>query len=172
MNLADYKTEIWILGNESTADHTFDAAEQKKVEAFIAGAGNLFVTSSNIGQDLDEKDNGRAFYANTLKAKFVADSAKTYDVSGSNGGIFDGLKFSFDNGTQFYDVDSADVIAPQSGAHLALSYGKDAGAAAIQVPGTGGRGGVVMLAFPFETISTAENRAEVMHRVLDFFHVK
>ncbi len=83
VNLGDYKTVIWILGTESTHDHTFDADEQKKVEQFIAGGGNLFVTGSEIGWDLDEKNNGRSFYQNTLKGKFVTDSAKTYDVNGA-----------------------------------------------------------------------------------------
>jgi hypothetical protein len=172
VNLADYRTVIWMLGKESTADHTFDADEQKKVEAFIAGGGNLFVTGSEIGRDLVEKDNGRSFYENALKAKFVSESAKSNDVGGAPGGIFDGMKFSFGNGPHSYEVESADVIAPQAGAQLALSYGKDTGGAGIQVPAAGGRGGVVMFSFPFETITSAETRAEVMHRVLDFFHAK
>jgi hypothetical protein len=172
VKLTDYKTVIWILGTESTHDHTFDDTEQKKVEAFIAGGGNLFVSGSEIGFDLDEKRNGRSFYQNTLKAKFIADSAKTYDVAGAAGSIFAGLKLSFDNGSQFYDVDSPDVIAPQSSAKAALNYAEDKGVAAIQVATSGGRGAVVMLAFPFETITTADNRAAVMRRVLDFFHTK
>ncbi|HEX5470841.1 MAG TPA: fibronectin type III domain-containing protein, partial [Lacipirellulaceae bacterium] len=43
VNLADYKTVVWILGTESTHDHTFNPDEQKKVEQFIASGGNLFV---------------------------------------------------------------------------------------------------------------------------------
>jgi len=47
-----------------------------------------------------------------------------------------------------------------------------AGVAGVQMAGEDGHGAVVMFAFPFETITTAENRAEVMKRVLDFFHAK
>jgi len=171
INLSDYRSVIWILGNESTRDHTFDSAEQKKVEQFIDRGGNLFVSGSNIGWDLDEKKNGRPFYRETLKAKFVADSAKTYDVAGAAGSIFEGLKFSFDDGSQIYDVGSPDVIAAQEGAHVALDYANAAGAAAIQAAGNSGRGSVVVIGFPFETITSAADRAEVMRRVLRFFHL-
>ncbi len=171
VNLSDYKTVIWILGEESTHGHTFDAAEQQKVEAFVAAGGNLFVTGSNIGWDLVEKNNGRAFYLNTLKANFVADTAKTHDVTGAAGSIFAGQKFSFDNSSQFYDVDSPDIIAPQPGAQIALNYANGTGAAGLQVAGAGGRGRIVMFGFPFETITTAADRADVMRRVFDYFRL-
>ncbi|HVT30072.1 MAG TPA: fibronectin type III domain-containing protein [Lacipirellulaceae bacterium] len=170
VNLNEYKTAVWILGTESTHDHTFDAVEQKNVEQFIAGGGNLFVTGSEIGWDLDAQDNGRAFYQKTLKGKFVADRAKSSQVSGAPGSIFDGLEFSFDNGSKFYDVNSPDVIAAEPVAHVALQYANGGGAAAVQFGGTAGRGSIVMFGFPFETITTSGDRATVMRRVLDFFH--
>jgi hypothetical protein len=61
------------------------------------------------------------------------------------------------------------VINPQAGALAALSYANGAGNAAIQATGTGGKGSIVMLGFPFETITTAANRAAVIDRVFDFF---
>lgn len=171
VDLAQYNTVIWILGEESTKDHTFDATEQAKVAKYVAGGGNLFVTGSEIAWDLDEKNNGRSFFQNTLKGKYVKDGADTYDVSGASGSIFDGLSFSIDNGSQFYDVDSPDVISPQSTARAAIDYASGAGSAGIQVAGTGGSGSVVTFGFPFETITTAANRAAVMKRVLDFVHI-
>lgn len=174
VNLSDYGTVIWILGQESTADDTFDATEQAKVEQFIAGGGNLFVSGSEIAWDLDQQNNGRSFFENTLKGNYVSDDANTYDVQAVDRGIFGGLpNFSFDDGSQLYDVQFPDVINPQSGAQSALSYvGGTGGSAAIQVAGTGGRGNVVMLGFPFETITSAEVRTAMMGRVLDFFDVK
>ena len=38
VRLTDYKAVVWILGNESTADRTFDTTEQGLVAAFVAGA--------------------------------------------------------------------------------------------------------------------------------------
>lgn len=180
INLNDYDAVIWILGNETTATSTFTAVEQSRVEQFIATGGHLFVTGSEIAWDLDEQNNGRSFYETTLKGNYVADSANTYNVSSAAGGIFAGLtNFQFSNATayssldsQIYNVRSADVIAPQAGAQVALQYvGGTGGGAAIQVPGVGGRGNVVMLAFPFETITNPATRSAVMDRVLGYFSV-
>ena len=172
VNLADYHTVVWILGEESTADDTFNGTEQTKVEQFLAGGGNLFLTGAEIAWDLDQQDNGRSFYENTLKGNYVADDANTYSVTGTGGGIFDGLNFSFDDGSLFYNAEFPDVINPQDAAQAALSYvGGSGGSAAIQVPGAGGRGSIVMFGFPFETITTATDRAAVMGRVLDYFGV-
>jgi len=99
----------------------------------------------------------------------VADGAGTYSVTGIGGGIFAGLNFSFDDGTLFYNAEWADVISPQAGAQAALNYSNGAGNAGIQVAGAEGRGSVVMFGFPFETITTAANRAAVIDRVLEFF---
>jgi hypothetical protein len=90
-------------------------------------------------------------------------------VNGIAGSIFAGLNFSFDNGTLFYNAELADVISPQAGAQAALNYANGSGNAGIQVAGTGGRRSVVMFGFPFETITTAANRAAVIERVFDFF---
>ncbi len=173
VNLSNYKAVIWILGEESTADHTFDTTEQAKVEQYIAGGGNLFLSGAEIAWDLDQQNNGRSFYENSLKGNYVADDANSYTVTGAAGSIFTGLaNLTFDNGAQFYDVNTPDVISPQPGAQAAMNYvGGTGGGAAIQVPSTGGRGKIVMLGFPFETITTAANRAAVMGRVLDYFGV-
>ncbi len=180
VNLSDYSTVIWILGNESTANHTFDATEQAKVTSFINGGGNLFVSGSEIGWDLDQQNNGRSFYETTLKGNFVADDANTYSVTAAAGGIFDGMSgMFFSNGSAFsqidgqmYNVATPDVIAPQAGAASALTYsGGTGGTAAIQVAGTGGKGSIVMFGFPFETITSAVSRAMIIDKVFDFFNI-
>jgi hypothetical protein len=189
VNLSDYHTVIWILGNESTVNETFNATEQTKVEQFIANGGNLFVSGSEIAWDLDRPSGptaaDRTFFEGTLKGNYVADSAGTYTVVPSAGGIFAGMSnFVFSSGAsstgsnaystrddQFFNVSSADVISPQTGGLLSLSYGNGSGGAAIQVSGTGGRGSVVLFGFPFETITSASQRQNVMDRVLTFFNV-
>jgi hypothetical protein len=167
--LSDYDTVVWISGEESTGDATFNAVEQSLVSSFVTGGGDLLVSGSEIGWDLDSQNNGRTFYNNTLRADYVSDDAGTYNVMGAAGSIFAGMSFSFDNGTLFYDSDFPDVINPTSGASAALSYvGGSGGGAAIQKKGSTD-GDVVMLAFPFETITTANDRADVMAAVLNFF---
>ncbi len=172
-DLTKYDTVVWILGEESTQDHTFDKAEQTQVEQFIADGGNLFVSGAEIGWDLDHENHGRSFLKNTLNGKFAADDADAYEVVGAPDGIFADLqKFSFDNGQLFYDADHPDAFTPEGGAKVSLNYANSAGAAGLQVAGLGGRGSIVILGFPFETITTPDDRAAVMKRVLGFFQAK
>lgn len=170
VELGDYRSVVWMLGEESSKDRTFDDVEQAKVEKFIARGGNLFVSGSEIGWDLDYEDHGRSFLSNTLKTKFVADDAETYDVAGAEGGIFADLsKLKFDDGEVVYDVDYPDVIEPVASARAALRYANGKGAAGVQIEADGARGRMVLLAFPFETITAGADRAAVMKRVLAFF---
>jgi hypothetical protein len=170
VNLANYAAVIWILGEESTTTRTFDATEQAKVEQYIAGGGHLFASGAEIGWDLDSQANGVSFFENTLKANYISDDANTYSVTGAAAGIFNGLSLSFDNGAIDYDAEFADVITPQAGATTAMTY-STGGGAAIQHPGGAGRGKVVLLGFPFETVTTAANRAAIFDRAMNYFGI-
>ncbi|MBA3485497.1 MAG: LEPR-XLL domain-containing protein, partial [Pirellulales bacterium] len=139
VNLANYDAVMWILGEESTANDTFNATEQTKVAAYMAQGGKLFVSGSEIGFDLDAQGGGAAFFNDTLKADYVADDAFTYNVAAAAGSIFTGLSFSFSSGAQFsnlssqtYNVDTPDRINPLGGATAALNYNTGTGAAGIQ----------------------------------------
>ncbi len=184
VNLTDYDAVVWIAGEESTANETFSSAEQTIVQQFITAGGHLFLSGSEIGWDLDRPSGpttaDRTFYETVLKADYVADDAGTYNLTPAAGSIFAGLAtFSFSNGSTFssldgdyYDAEFPDVINPQPGAAAALSYsGGSGGTAAIQAQGTAGNGSIVMFGFPFETITNATRRQEIMDRVLDFFSV-
>ncbi len=173
VDLSKYHSVVWILGQESSKNRTFDETEQKKVEAYIAGGGNLLVSGTEIGWDLDHEDHGREFFQKTLKARFAADDADAHEVNGAPDSIFADLpKAKFDDGTEFYDAAYPDVITPEDGAKVAFIYANAAGAAGIQAAGSGGRGSVVVLGFPFETITPVADRAAVIKRVLDFFDAK
>ena len=168
VDLSDYKAVFWILGEESSDDDSFDATEQTLVSNYLSSGGKLFVSGAEIGWDLDYLNNGRSFYNSQLKADYVSDDAGTYDVQGATGSIFDGLSFSFDDGSTYYDSQFPDRITPLGGATTALNYvGGSGGGAAIQYDG--GATQVVNFGFPFETITTEASRIEVMDRVLDFF---
>ncbi len=180
VNLNDYDTVIWILGTESTVDHTFDVTEQTKVTNFINAGGNLFVSGSGIAYDLDNQNNGRSFVQNTLGANYAADSAGTYTATVNAGGIFAGMSsVGFSNGASFsnldgqlYNVGSADVLTAQAGSVAALTYsGGTGGIAAIQKQGTGGAGSIVVFGFPFETITDATRRSQAMGKILEYFGV-
>lgn len=162
---------LWQLGEESTVDETFDAAEQQAVEGYLAGGGDLFVSGAELAWDLDWLGSAadRAFLRGLLRARYAADDAGTYQTSGSAGGIFADLALvEFDDGDHgSYDVEYADVLEPEPGAGAALDYAGGAGIAALQADAGAYR--VVTSGVPFETIRGAATRAAVMERVAAFF---
>ena len=178
VNLSDYDAVIWVLGDESTADETFSSQEQQLVKAYLEAGGRLFVSGSEIAWDLDQDNSSsgstaedESFLHNYLKADYVADDSKVYQVTGITGSVFEGLKFSY--GQQPYPEDYPDAIKPFAGSLAALKYQGTDLLAAVQYEGAFGEsslpGKLIYLAFPFETIDTEEHRNEVMGRILDFF---
>lgn len=177
VSLSNYQSVIWMLGEESTQDFTFDTNEQPVVAAYLNGGGNLFVNGSEIGWDLDRTGTGpttadRNFYHNQLRAAYVADSAATYTFAPVLNGLFTGNSGgSFDNGTGgTYNVAFPDVITPTNGSTSVMAYvGGIGGTAAVQYNGSGGGGKVVNWGFPFETITSASVRDAYMSDVLRSF---
>ena len=88
VNLTDYDTVIWILGEESTADDTFNATEQTKVEQFIAARRQPVSLRRRNRLGPRQQNNGRTFFENTLKGNYVSDDANTYAVTGSRAASF------------------------------------------------------------------------------------
>jgi len=187
VNMAPFKTVIWILGDESTLNTTFSSTEQPLISSYLRFGGNLFVSGSEIGWDL-----GRAgisseadldFYQNYLKAEYLSDApldqaGAYYSAEPLNSGIFAGLSaIEFDDGTHgTIDVDTPDAIRAVNGAVDVMKFtGVDEadGAAGIAFEGKfpGGRipARLVYLTFPFETVYAAEQRTEIIDRVFDFF---
>jgi hypothetical protein len=165
INLSDYQAVIWILGEESTADDTFNSVEVSLVTNYLTGGGQLFATGSELAFEFGA---GNTFLNNQLHVNFVSDDANTYSANGATGSIFEGLSFSFDNGAQFYDVDSPDVITPANGSTVALNYSTGT-TAGIQYDGGPAGPRVVMFGFPVETITNSDTRNQVIARVLGFF---
>jgi hypothetical protein len=180
--LGAYANLIWCAGNESTADETFSSAEQAQVAAFAAAGGNLFVSGSEIGWDLDRNSGptaaDRTFLRTTLRATLngnTNDSSGIYNFAPVTGSLFAGNPTgAFDDGSQgIYWVGYPDVLTPHgSGASTAATYpGLGRGAAAVQYDGSAGGGKVVLLGFPFESITSASVREAILADALRFFRL-
>jgi len=187
VNLSPFKTVIWILGDESTLNTTFSYTEQQFIISYLKFGGNLFVSGSEIGWDLgrpgSSSETDLDFYQNYLKAEYLSDAPLDqagvyYSAEPLNGSIFTGLSaIDFDNGTHgTIDVDWPDAIRAVNGAVDVLKFtGVDEsdGVAGIAFEGKfpGGRipARLVYLTFPFETVYAAEQRTELIDRVLQFF---
>ena len=169
VSLSAYDVVDWMLGEESTIDETFSSTEQTRVQSFLNGGGNLFVSGAEIGWDLDYKGSAsdRTFYNNYLKADYVADDAGVYTVSGLGSTIFAGLSAMAysDSASGPYDVEYPDCLNPSGGSSLDLSYDGTSYKAGVQYAGTFK---VVNLGFPFETLTSASSRDTIMARVMAF----
>lgn len=162
--LGDYALVDWLLAEESTADETFSTAEQALVANWLRGGGRLLVSGNEVGWDLDDRGSptDKAFYADYLKADYVADKSGVYTVSGIAGTAFEGWAATFGGAGAAYTPGYPDVIAPVGGAATLVQYTGGAGAAvgwAGTFPGGTAPGAVVYFGFALETIANATERA-------------
>lgn len=176
--LTNYPAVVWLCGEQSTQDRTFDSTVQPLVTTFMNKGGNFFVSGSEIGWDLD-RDSGpatadRNFYHNQFRSAFngnVHDDAGTYNFAPVASGIFVGDSSGFfDNGAYFYNVNYPDVLTATNGSVGAMNYvGGLGGSAAVTYDGARGGGKLVYMGFPFESITNSPLRDAYMSDVLRFF---
>jgi hypothetical protein len=170
---------LWISGEESTTNETFNSTERSLLTTFLTNGGKLFVSGAEIGWHLDASGADPTFYNNVLRADFVSDDAASYTTTGVAGSIFNGLtSVAFDNGADTfpgrgsfltYDVETPDVLAAVNGSTAALTYSPSGAVAAVQF--SSGNTRLVNMGFPFETITSVTKRNQVMSGVLNYFSV-
>jgi N-acetylmuramoyl-L-alanine amidase len=161
--LSSYTAVDWFTGEESTVDRSIDPAEVILLKAYLNAGGNLLISGAEIGWDIGRAASANVdadFYNNYLKALYVGDDATTYDFAGTTI-LFDAQTGTFDNSNNgYYDVDFPDRIAANGGGNIALNYsGGTADGAAVGYKGTFN---VLYLAFPFEAITSAAVRNNLM----------
>lgn len=162
---------MWILGDESTADETFNLNEQTAVMTYLESGGKLFVSGSEIGWDLDYlgSSSDKNFYNNYLKASYIADDANSNSAYGTIESVFSGINFYIG---QTYEEDYPDEITAYGGSTLCLKYSTDKGAG-ILYSGTFGSstntGKIIHFGFPLETTADDSKFDDVISKSVDFF---
>jgi hypothetical protein len=144
---------------------------------YLENGGYLFASGSEIASDLDPDAYGsadevdEAFLNNYLKINFELQQTEIDSVRGILNGIFDGFTTTF--GVQPYPLSGVDIIAPNGEDVIPILQYEKEQYAGVQYQGTFGNGNsegkLVLLSFPFETISSKEKRDELMARVIDYF---
>jgi len=163
IGLGTYTIVDWIAGEDQAPSFpALTTNDQTALTNFLNSGGALFISGSEIGYELQ----GTPFYANTLRASYVADDAQTYTASSTAGSIFNGLgAINFDDGTHgMYNVDYADVFSPVNGAASTLVY--NTASAAVQY--ANGCTHLVYSGIPFETIYPRAMRQSLMTRLIGF----
>ncbi len=168
VGLRDYAAVVWILGEESSADETFDTDEQAAIKAYLQAEGAWMASGAEIGWDLVERGSAddQLFFADAFDAIYLADDADTFGAAGA-GPFAEVGAMTFDDGSRgIYPVEWPDVIEAQGDtAEVVLEYDTGEGAA---VASEASPGRSVLVGFPFETIVEPEARRALMDAVLRF----
>jgi hypothetical protein len=170
--LEDYNYVFWILGDESTINETFNSKEQLLVKNYLNNGGNLFVSGSEIGWDLDFKGDtqDRSFYNNYLKARYISDDALSSSAKGvANSSLSDCIM----NFGQTYYEDYPDEIAALNGSKLCMLYSNGKGAG-VEYSGYFSNStfisSVIYLAFPLESTADDKSFNNVVSRAIEYFN--
>ncbi len=147
--LAPYRVVIWLVGDDSTDDHTFTAAERAAIQTYVDGGGHVILSGSEIGYELGAT--ASAWLSSVTGASYASDDAGTTTAMGASIAAFD---FGV-----VYPEEYPDTF---TGGTTLLSY-STGGAAAV---GISGRGAIV--GFPLETIGDDDALADVVGALITF----
>lgn len=174
LKLSDFDIVLWFLGDESTANETFNDSEQGKIKEYLRNGGKLFVTGAEVGWDLYEKGSAsdKLFYNTFLKAEYLDDGgAGRSPAKGIGGSGFDSVYLEFG---VVYPEDFPDEFGPTGGSESILNYFNNAGAG-IKYKGIfeGGskKASLVYIGFPLESVSNTQQFDYFIKKLLQFLNI-
>jgi hypothetical protein len=175
------KQKQTFIGNSKKVPEfkTFPLALQQKIRVYCQNGGNLFVSGAFIGSDLCEVafpvHNDCIFIENVLKFKYrtsqasVSGNVKLVDSPFKTFKKFDFKYFDQPN-SAFYFIESPDAIDPIGiGCFTICRYSENNMSAGVAYSGIYK---TCAFGFPFETIQSENDRANLMESVLTFFYTK
>jgi hypothetical protein len=152
----------------------FTPAMMTAINRYTAAGGNLFISGAYIGTDMTENDDSLAIRFASATLHFIwrtnhATQVGSVYATGQGTKIFPRqLEFNTDKIPGLYRVESPDAIEPYGdGAFRIFRYKSGDCSAGIAYKGSYR---TVVLGFPFETITTEVQRAELMGAVMKFFN--
>jgi hypothetical protein len=173
VDLEGYQAIDWFAGEDSVNDDRVSAVTRAALTSYLDGGGRLLLSGSELAWALDLHGDSeeQAFCHERVHARYAIDDAETYDVVSAAGPLAGVSPLSFADPTA-YDPRFPDVLEPETGGVVALTYTGGVGTGAAIAWGEGSdadRG--VLLGFPFETVATEAARNDLMAHVLAFFEV-
>lgn len=167
-NIVDY-----ILGLEkedrqsnparNTYYKTFSSPMQRALTSYCQSGGNLLISGSYIGSDMNNSQGDREFTQNLLKYAYGQSITDSY--SGNISGL--GRTFSIPRlpNEYAYPVTAPECILPTGGAFPVLTYNSGNQSAAIAYQGNYR---TFVMGFPFESIEKETDRNAIMASILQF----
>jgi hypothetical protein len=152
---------------------TFPRRLRDEVRKFTESGGRLLVSGSYVGSDLYSSlpgdSSGMRFARDVLKCTWVTGHAAiTGDVTPVSSFLGPGaapMRFATGLNDRIYPVESPDALAPVKGGSTLLRYSENLFGAAV---GSRDSTHVVVMGFPFETITGQESRDALMLGVVEF----
>ncbi len=129
VELSDWPAVLWLLGDEGSADDTFDDDEKIKLEGYLNGGGTLLVTGSEVGYATSS-----SWFQDVLETSYLSDDAGTTQAGGYTFGVA-------------YEEDYPDVL---SGEDEIWTYATSGGAA------VGRDHRILVVGFPLETLEPGD----------------
>ena len=158
-DLAGYAVVIWLLGDESVADHTFTATERAAVTAYLDGGGRVLASGSEIAWEL--ADTAAPWLDDAFGATFSLDDSGSYAVTGV-GALAALGTVGYGGAGAPYAEDYPDAFVPTLGGEVLLAYATGS-AAAVGRPGRG-----ALVGFPLELVDTPGELAALVGALLGY----
>ncbi len=143
---------------------TFSPEMQRILQAYTSAGGNVFVSGSYIGSDMQSTSEAD-FTQNILKYQFAAPHRKLGGILGAYG-MNRTVKMPASLNTQCYAVSSADILSAVGDAFTAMVYTDTNESAAVAYKGNDYH--TFSMGFPFEAINDAVEREHIMASILRF----
>lgn len=160
-DLSGWPVVLWLLGDESTGDHSLSADEQQILLDYVDAGGSLIVSGSEAAWDLAKTAEGDFFLAHCFGAQYLADDSGSYVASGV-GAFGDLPSFTYAGPGAPYDEDSPDALSAGVSGEVLLEYGSGQ-AAAVGVPHKG-----ALVGFPLELVDDEAARDLMVERLLSY----
>ena len=143
---------------------TFSPEMQRIIRAYTAIGGNLFVSGAYIGSDMLSPDDA-SFTQNVLKYQFGAQH-RTFDNTFGATGMNRIVQVPATLNAECYAVCAADILTAVGDAFSAMVYTDTRESAAVAYKGNDYH--TFSMGFPFEAISSSEEREHIMASILRF----
>lgn len=136
---------------------------QRALTSYCQSGGNLLISGSYIGSDMNNSQGDREFTQNLLKYAYGQSITDSY--SGNISGL--GRTFSIPRlpNEYAYPVTAPECILPTGGAFPVLTYNSGNQSAAITYQGNYR---TFVMGFPFESIEKETDRNAIMASILQF----
>lgn len=177
IDIKDYTCVDWITGMDN---NSFMDDEKDVLANYLENGGKLFVSGSQIIENVYSVKRDAKFYSTYFKAQWKNRTSSAYSTENLKSGLFNGVEdIYFDDGTHdIYKVLAPDGFKPVGGAEATMIYSQldsaSNGCAGLQYRGTFGtssvEGQLIYLGFPLESVYPDSMQDVIMKCVLNYFN--